>query len=81
MGFEKPEKVRKAQQRADTEALRKMGSVGGRKTAERNDINREHAKRVNEKSKLEEWNTIVASNEHILTPDGEDPEEMKDATH
>jgi len=81
MGFEKPEKVREAQQRADIEALRKMGAKGGRKTAERNEINREYIKHIKEKRSLEEWNKMVSANEDILTVDGEDPEELRDATH
>jgi len=79
MGFEKPEKVRKAQQKGDIEALRNMGAAGGRKAAENNDIRREYKKHIEARRHMKDWEEKTAANEHLLTPDGEDVSEAHDA--
>ncbi len=75
----KPERVRQAQVEGDTDYL----SAAGRKGAETAKANRERteaedallAELAEEAQALEELERMNATNEHILTPDGEDPNE------
>jgi hypothetical protein len=77
----RPEKVQKAILRGDTETLSEMGRLGGLKAADNNEARRAHKKRIKEQRDKEDRDHVESANEHILTIDGEDPEEIRDAAN
>ena len=74
MGLEqhKPRAVRAAQVTGNVEVLRRMGSKGGKKSAENAEIRAAQKEREEARVRAEETARIVEANEHILTPEGDD---------
>lgn len=75
---ELPPEISKAKKSGDVEHLKNAGRKGGLATAAKRDIERSLADLAQEIKDLEEQERKFSTNEHIIDPDGNDLDYIKD---
>jgi hypothetical protein len=75
----KPHIVREAARAIDKEALSAMGRKGAEITNRKRELDQDRLEAekaiAEERAAIEELERAISANEHILTPDGDDPDE------